>query len=78
MTSAPASVFEITDRGLVSEGYYADLNVFDPDDIESPASFEDPHQYSKGMTHVMVNGQFAREDGQFTDFVDGRVLQHGR
>lgn len=78
MTQLPATVYDIDDRGLLHEGAFADIVVFDLSRLEDKATFQQPHQYSEGMRHVLVNGTFAVRDGEFTGAVDGRVLSHAR
>ena len=56
MTSLPATAFGLSDRGLLREGFVADLVVFDPDAVRDNATFAQPHQYSTGFARVMVNG----------------------
>ncbi len=56
-------------------GYYADVNVFDPDKIQDHATFEKPHQYSTGMSHVLVNGMQVIKDGEHTGARPGRVVR---
>ncbi len=75
MTSLPAVVFSIPDRGLVREGMVADLVVFDAETITDQATYADPHQLSEGMVHVLVNGTLSISDGRFTDARAGRVLR---
>lgn len=74
MTSLPATAFRFTDRGLVREGYIADLTIFDPATVNDLATFEEPHQYSTGITHVIVNGTLVLEDGEMTDALPGRPV----
>ena len=74
MTSLPATVFRIPDRGVLRPGAAADLVVFDLDRIDDPANFADPHQLAVGMVHVLVNGRFAIDDGRFADDLHGRAL----
>jgi N-acyl-D-aspartate/D-glutamate deacylase len=74
MTSLPARVWRIEDRGVIREGAMADLVVFDLDTIESPATFTDPHQLARGMVHVLVNGTAVVSDGAFTGERPGRML----
>lgn len=78
MTSLPATVFGMPDRGVLRAGAVADVVVFDLDRIVDRAEYTDPHQYSEGMVHVWVNGEAAIRDGAFTDARPGRVLQKGR
>lgn len=74
MTSLPAQVFGITDRGLIREGAVADITIFNPDEIIDRATFTDPHQFSEGIEYVLINGSFALEDGELTDDLQGNVL----
>jgi N-acyl-D-aspartate/D-glutamate deacylase len=75
MTSLPARVFRMGDRGLIEPGRVADLVVFDLDRIRDLATFTEPHQLAEGMVHVLVNGEVAIRDGAFTDVRSGRVLR---
>ncbi|MFO7769019.1 MAG: amidohydrolase family protein [bacterium] len=74
MTSLPAAVFRVPDRGLVRPGMAADLVVFDPDRIRDRATFEEPHRYAEGVVHVLVGGEFAVEEGVFTGGLHGTIL----
>jgi N-acyl-D-aspartate/D-glutamate deacylase len=79
MTGLPAKRFGFHKRGLVREGYYADLVVFDPKTVIDKATFEEPKQQSVGIDMVMVNGCVAFQDGHLTDTERaGRVLQRGQ
>lgn len=73
-TGLPAQVLGLPDRGLLREGYYADVIVFDPATIRDLATFEQPHAYSVGMTHVFVNGRTAVAEGKALPDRHGRVL----
>jgi N-acyl-D-amino-acid deacylase len=75
MTSLPASVFGLEDRGMLREGAYADLVVFDPDAIIDAATFESPAVTALGIELVMVNGRPVWRNGGSTDARPGRVLQ---
>jgi N-acyl-D-amino-acid deacylase len=75
MTSLPAQVFRIPDRGTLREGAFADIVVFDLARVNDPATFTEPHQLSEGMVEVFVNGQAAMSGGEFTALLPGRVLQ---
>ncbi len=77
MTSLPAQVFHLRDRGVIREGAAADIVVFDLDKIRDRATYQQPHQLSQGMVHVLVNGKTALEHGEFTDRLSGRVLRLG-
>jgi N-acyl-D-amino-acid deacylase len=74
MTALAAEVFGMEDRGVIREGAIADIAVFDLRAVNDPASFDQPHQLSEGMVHVLVNGVFAIADGSFTDALAGQVL----
>jgi len=76
MTSLPARTFGLRDRGLVRQGFWADLVLFDPDKVQDEATFEKPHQYSKGFDLVLVNGVAVVEDGKPTGARPGQVLRH--
>jgi N-acyl-D-aspartate/D-glutamate deacylase len=75
MTSLPATVFAIPERGLVREGLMADMVVFDLATVADHATYTDPHRLSEGMVHVLINGMHVVADGQFTDARAGRVLR---
>jgi N-acyl-D-amino-acid deacylase len=75
MTSLPARHFRFADRGLVAEGYAADLVLFDPDRVVDEATFENPHVYPAGIPHVLVNGVFVVKDGRSTGARPGQVLR---
>jgi N-acyl-D-aspartate/D-glutamate deacylase len=74
MSSMSAQRLGIHDRGLVAEGFFADIAVFDADIIKDMATFEDPHQYAIGMKYVLVNGKIVVEDGQHTGKRPGKIL----
>jgi N-acyl-D-amino-acid deacylase len=74
MTSLPAAVFSLKDRGILREGAFADVLVFDPSQIRDTATYEDPHQLAEGMVHVLVNGRLVRSDERFTGVLQGRIV----
>lgn len=74
MTSLPAAHFRFADRGLVKEGFAADLVVFDPALVSDRATFEQPHAYAAGIPHVVVNGVPVVRDGAHTRAKPGRAL----
>ena len=76
MTSATAQRLSIRDRGLLREGYYADIAIIDAEVVRDLATFEDPHQYAEGVEFVLVNGEIVVEQGKHTGARPGRVL-HG-
>ena len=75
MTSLPATVFGMTDRGVIREGVAADLAIFDPAKIVERATYTDPHRLAEGMAYVLVNGQLVIDDGKFTSSLPGKVLR---
>ncbi len=75
MTSLPANRVGLKERGLLKTGFYADVVVFDPATIIDKATFENPHQYSEGISVVLVNGQAVYEGGKFTGNLPGKVLR---
>ncbi len=75
LTSLPASNLKIRKRGALKEGYYADVVVFDPETIADKATFDDPHQFSIGMSHVVVNGEQVLKDGEHTGATPGKVVR---
>lgn len=75
MTSAPAQLLRLEKRGFIREGYWADLVVFDPDDILDTATFEDPHRLSTGILHVLVNGELAVSGGEYLGVTNGKVIR---
>ena len=75
MTSLPASILKMTDRGLLKEGLAADIVVFDPKQLRDTATFEDPHQYATGINYVFVNGVPAVSDGHLTGALAGKALR---
>jgi len=74
LTSLPAQNLSLERRGLLREGYYADVVVFDPAKVEAPATYEKPHQYAKGMVDVWVDGTQVLKDGEHTGAKPGRVV----
>jgi dihydroorotase/N-acyl-D-amino-acid deacylase len=75
MTGAPAARVGLRDRGLIREGMFADLTVFDPRTVIDRATFESPNQYPTGIEYVLINGQIAVDKGQRTTALTGRVLR---
>lgn len=75
MTSLPASHIKAQRRGSLKTGYYADVVVFDPAQIQDHATFENPHQYATGVNHVFVNGIQVLKDGEHTGAKPGRVVR---
>jgi N-acyl-D-aspartate/D-glutamate deacylase len=66
---------KLTDRGYVEPGFFADLVVFNPDQIVDVATFDEPHKFAAGIVHVVVNGKMAIRDGVQTEALAGSVLR---
>ena len=75
MTSLPASILGLPDRGTITEGQWADLVIFDPATVADRATFEDPFQYPVGIDTVIVNGQVVLDEGKHTNARPGKVLR---
>jgi N-acyl-D-amino-acid deacylase len=73
-TGLPAQIIGLRDRGLLREGYRADLVIFDYDDIEDRTTILEPGTYPSGMHYVMVNGQWTLDRGELTRELPGQVL----
>ncbi|MEZ4588808.1 MAG: amidohydrolase family protein [Gemmatimonadales bacterium] len=78
MTSLPAQILGLRDRGLVREGLVADLVLFDPERITDRATFEAPHQHADGITLVLVGGEPVVDGGELTWRLPGAVLLRDR
>lgn len=75
MTSAPAQRIGLNDRGLIKEGFAADIVVFDPKEIKDMATFEQPRKYPKGIYYVLVNGAVVIDNCKHTGLLNGRALR---
>lgn len=75
MTGMPAKRVGLADRGLLREGLFADVVIFDPQRVIDKATFEAPNQYPEGIPFVMVNGQFTVDEGKRTPALPGRPLR---
>jgi N-acyl-D-amino-acid deacylase len=75
MTSLPATTFDLKERGILREGAWADLVVFDPSEVRDRATFESPHQYATGFRLVMVNGVEVVQHDHHSGARPGRVLR---
>jgi len=76
MTGATAAALRLHDRGLLKEGYRADIAIFDPTDFKDRATYAEPHQYPTGMrTTVLVNGVVVVENAAHTGALPGTVLR---
>ena len=75
LTSLSANKLKIKKRGLLKEGYYADVVIFDPNTISDHATFGNPHQLATGMQHVFVNGIQVLNEGEHTGATPGKVVR---
>ncbi len=73
-TSLPAQILGLRDRGMIQEGRFADIVVFDSERIKDTATFFEPHQYAEGIDFVLVNGIFVVEEGELTWKKPGIVI----
>ena len=78
MTSFPAQRLGIPDRGVLRDGFKADIVVLDPQTINAPATRRQPKQFPVGIDYVIVNGQVTVEEGQHTGALAGRAIRRGR
>jgi N-acyl-D-aspartate/D-glutamate deacylase len=76
MTSLPAQFLGLPDRGLVKEGFWADLVVFDAEKVKSNATYGAPQVYPSGIPYVLVNGELAVDKGKLTGVLAGKVLRN--
>lgn len=74
--SLPAEMLELDDRGIIKEGYVADILVFDPKTIRDLATYQNPHQYSEGIEYLFVNGILTIDKGQYTGALAGEPIVH--
>jgi N-acyl-D-amino-acid deacylase len=78
MTSLPAAVFGLKDRGVLRPGAWADVLVFDPAKVRDAATYLEPHQLSEGFEYVLVNGVIEKDASAFTGKLGGRVVTPDR
>jgi dihydroorotase/N-acyl-D-amino-acid deacylase len=74
MTSFPAKVMGLEDRGTIEVGKKADITIFDPKTVIDKSTFENPHQYSDGIEYVIINGKLAVDQRVFKPIKSGQVL----
>ena len=74
MTSLPAQKFNFSDRGLLREGFAADIVIFDEKEVQDMATYEKPHAYSKGFHYVIVNGVLTVDNEKHTGARAGKAL----
>jgi N-acyl-D-amino-acid deacylase len=78
MTGGSAAALGLTDRGVLREGAWADITVFDPGRIAEEATYDDPHRYAAGVSTVIVNGVVVLDGGEHTGALAGRLLRFRR
>ncbi|MEN9381776.1 MAG: hypothetical protein RI940_657 [Bacteroidota bacterium] len=76
MTSLPANKFNLKERGIIKEGFIADLVVFDENEVTDMATFENPHQYSKGFKFIFVNGGLTVDNGLHNGSRKGMAIRN--
>lgn len=74
MSSLPASLLQMKDRGLLLKGYKADIAIFDPQAVTDNATYTDSQRYSSGIEYVIINGKLSIENGEYNSALNGRVL----
>ena len=77
MTGGSAAALGLIDRGTLREGYWADITIFDPQQIAERATYDEPHQYAAGVSTVLVNGTVVLDGGEHTGKLPGKVLRRG-
>ncbi len=78
MTTLPATVFGLKDRGQLRPGAFADVLIFDVSKVNDAATYDKPHQLSEGFNDIIVNGELVRRNGTFSTTLAGRVLRPER
>jgi len=78
MTSITAKKFNIMNRGVIKENFYADITIFDPDEVKDLSEFNKPHQYAKGIKYVLVNGRITINEEEHTGALSGKIIRRGR
>jgi dihydroorotase/N-acyl-D-amino-acid deacylase len=74
-SSLPAQRVRLSDRGVLKQGMWADVVIFDPETVRDVATFDDPNRLSEGMEYVLINGVPVIENGKMTGALPGRVLR---
>ena len=75
MTSLPASRLNLSQRGVILPGFWADIVIFDPAAVSDTATFDNPHSYATGISHVLVNGVPVVKNGSLTNKRPGKVIR---
>lgn len=74
MTALPASKAKLPYRGIIRQGFFADITIFNPDTIKDMATLENPFQYAQGINSVIINGQVALLKGEIKNFGLGKII----
>ncbi|NNC70796.1 MAG: amidohydrolase family protein, partial [Flavobacteriaceae bacterium] len=74
-SSKTAEIFRIPNRGILKEGYFADIIIFNPSTFKDKANYKDAFQLSEGLEYIIINGKLSIENGNFTEQLNGRVLK---
>ena len=77
ITSMPARKFGLKGRGAINEGGFADITIFDPENVGARATSDEPKKSPTGIKYVIVNGRLAFEHGEFKEVYAGKVLRRG-
>ena len=78
MTGLPAARMGLKDRGLIKQGYVADIVLFNPETVIDNATFTAPHQHATGIDYVIINGKVAKNPDSLTNVASGVALRHGK
>ena len=76
MTSLPASILGLKDRGIIRENYKADIVIFNPDEIKDKATYQNGRQYPEGIYYVIINGEITAKNGNHLGVLNGQILRH--
>ena len=76
MTSLPAEILNIKDRGILKPNYKADIVIFNANDIIDTSTYENGRQYPKGIEYVIVNGELTAKKGEHLGKLNGKILKH--
>jgi N-acyl-D-amino-acid deacylase len=75
MTGLASRRVGLKERGLLREGYFADIVLFDPEKIQDLSTFTEPNQYPRGITYVIINGEIVVDEGTHTGKLAGKPLK---
>ncbi len=75
MTGMPAKRLGLSNRGLLKEGFIADITIFDAETVNAQSTFEAPHQYPAGIPYVIINGQLVVDEGKYKSVLAGKVIK---